>query len=378
MKPVKCSGAPRTAIPSHQRASLPDMNASFVLARAVFFGACVGAVTACSYRHLESVEDPSCAVDDRELEACGGEPFGAWRLTEIERHASTHCDAGLLSSEITELLIQFESSGRGQWLEEGADDTELSRAFDWTRTDATLVIEGVAYDYCIDDDELRLSDPRGATFTLERVYVRETEIPACEEREANECEAGERPSEGCQRGVCTGSAFCPDIASESSCTNTEGCAWDEDRCQGEPVASCSLWHYGRMAGCELTDREPSCAGASRQCRELPISECDGACAIQPGCIGATIVCSAIGPSGSCGAIAGCSIDGRECTGVTECSEQTSAAQCVDAARATTSGCQWVDAICQGEPNPPCEELSLTRCEAVPGCYLEFPEDPTVD
>jgi hypothetical protein len=288
-----------------------------------------------------------------------------WRLKAIE------CGGDEAEDELPELLLQFESGGTGSRYE--GDDGD-GRSIAWRRQDEQLRFDEIAHDYCVEDGELRLSVPEGPTYLLERVYGRQRTIPTCEERDADECEVGEQPDEGCQLGICTGSAWCDDIAAESSCTNQEGCEWDDDVCRGEPVASCRLWHYGKMPGCELSDETPTCAGSSRQCRDLSLLDCErnAACAVEPGCIGSTIPCSMVS---TCDAIAGCGRDDRGvCTGVSECSEQTTAEQCGAAARgAATSGCQWVD-VCAGDASLPCEELSLSGCDAVPGCQLEFPED----
>jgi len=293
-----------------------------------------------------------------EIEACGGDPSGTWRLASL--------DCGEPSSYPPELLLHFESDGSGASYRDG-----VASEIDWTRSGEQLRFDGMEHEYCVEDDQLRILFPEGPAYQLERVFMVQTPIPTCESRGAHDCEQGEQPSEGCDLGACVGLLTCPDMENRPSCLRKEGCVWDAMACTGEPVASCHLWHYGRMPGCHFSVVEPTCVGAPIPCSEMLLADCEShpGCAIELGCRGSRISCIMVG---ACDGLEGCHRDDRGvCAGVAECRQQPSERQCNQAALgAPASACQWVE-MCSGDERPDCAELPLTDCENVPGCAIAF-------
>jgi hypothetical protein len=250
----------------------------------------------------------SLSGDDQAFTACGGEPFGAWRLQGRDLShfralifadgVAERCDAVASEIDAGDVLIELESGGdarvrfddgrvefsvanscvkqiesRGCLAlghgSQGLDGCSLdvcgvckcseggSSYVDdlasWSRKGGVLNITELggathAYDYCVDGDRLTLHDLDSLElYDLSRVSISGSPKP-CSTRSVEGCNIDGQ----CGVGSCVG-ADCPDASGEEECTNVEGCDWDPSVCAGETPSGCSIQGYGKVPGCEITD-----------------------------------------------------------------------------------------------------------------------------
>lgn len=359
----------------------------------------------------------------RSVAACGGEPFGVWRLTKLELGTSTLSlsSAGealgscalLLDTpaQVPRALMSLQDGGRAEYVTEqtptqahwsdscvtsklaplscgakgwkGVSNCALSCdtctcdsslgtpdpsvRYQWQRTPTTLSIsqfgDSSTFDYCVKDGKLSLSGPT-ALLEYEQVFTVDTAGP-CAERSADECARGK----GCRLGSCEGSAACLQLDS-SQCLTTQGCHWDAEACWGVPE-NCELADFGVVPGCDFSDHPLVCTGTSHGCESLDVGSCTSlrGCkvSLQGRCNGPTLQCQGSWcPSGYC---EGNSLD---CTGVTSCSAFKTKTQCGYANDDFPDApCTWEASFCEGAPMP-CSTLDQSACGFVPGCHLEAP------
>lgn len=370
------------------------------------------------------------APEPADFDACGGEPFGTWVLSEISPGDVTtlvhrnlgdttgdYCPAEVtaLGDDISFRLVladggdmAFELSGLSYSLQllescvaearisSGCDQVLLDReigvdpvgtcsancdicscnilregSFEgtWERSDTTLDLSYVGFDheYCVEGNQMRLRNEDGLVLVMQRVFPFSDPTP-CEERSVEQC------IQGCRVGQCLGDADCESASSEGDCTNQQGCEWDAESCTGSP-RDCSLADYDVVPGCEFLDEEPSCAGARVACEEVAIEECDAApgCGVEGGCVGGTVTCSVLtGACDFCNNVDGCGDcpdGGGACAGSSTCEQQPSSFACEDATNYGMGDCEWIDSLCRGEATP-CEDLPAEVCDDVTGCNLQ--------
>jgi hypothetical protein len=231
------------------------------------------------------------------------------------------------------------------------------------------------FDYCVNGDELQLSEIDGPVLTLTRAFA--IANPAeCSDRTTADCErAGQ-----CRVGACVGGAMCDSAQRLEDCTNRQGCSWDAGVCVGDAGDVCELRHFGRVTGCELVESEPRCAGTRTPCPELDGDACSRAagCSLTEGCTGGAVNCSALsGACNSCSNVNGCNYceagGPGTCVGTSTCVAQSTETACGLVATYGMGFCQWVESVCRGNPTP-CEELDVDACTDTPGCEIAYPEE----
>lgn len=110
---------------------------------------------------------------------------------------------------------------------------------------------------------------------------------------------------------------------------------------------------------------PRCAGDA-ECPGLVTNGCH-----EPGCSAQTCIpvdadqvsCDVLGTL-DCTKAPGCSLNGAFCTGMTQCSAQTSDAVC------NALNCRG-GAYCVGTPERHCSDLSVEACHEQKGCHIEW-------
>jgi hypothetical protein len=263
------------------------------------------------------------------FEPCGGEPFGEWKLQDLDASAmklyfsSLGTVAGNCPETVTEapqnpqfhLLLQ--SGGSGQlYISQldfvfsptlecvqrylGSDHScnfggdqqcsgvgsacYCSQSWDptfasgtWTRSDSVLTVGTVSMAYCVRDDVLKLQDSDGFIYTLVRAFHLGTPT-SCDSRTVSECET----DSGCHLGACSGGDQCTAATAEPNCTNISGCSWNANVCRGTAASKCEFSSYGVVPGCELTTVPPICVGTPTPCAQLTIDACEGTqgCSLQ--------------------------------------------------------------------------------------------------
>lgn len=372
--------------------------------------------------HCECTQCPALEVHDAPtVKGCGGEPFGTWRLTKMELGTSRltlssfgmpvgDCDLLTeLKAEVPTALMTLSDGGDAEyfavgtptqvaWTEScvtskvsqfscgakvwtGVSNCELTcdtcrcdsslASFEdddgsWERTASTLTLapwgQSTSFDYCLKDNVLELST-EGAYLTYELVNTLSLPKP-CAGRSAAQCMAGE----GCFLGACVGADDCVLADYEGECLTLKGCSWDTDACHGEGQLDCALGDFGKVPGCEFTDKPMICAGKPPSCSTLDAASCEGVA----GCtVKKTGRCS--GPSLPCEDFLSCPIGycqyNEDCSGVTSCSAFKAEYQCADANdNLPEPACQWEDSWCEGEPVS-CDQYSPEDCATVSGCEL---------
>lgn len=83
---------------------------------------------------------------------------------------------------------------------------------------------------------------------------------ACADRPTGSCVGA-----GCWLGVCTGAGKCAEAKSESACGTFQGCSWQADACAGKAAESCALAEHGVVPGCEIA---PVGGGSVSQVEEI--------------------------------------------------------------------------------------------------------------
>lgn len=235
------------------------------------------------------------------FEACGGDPFGAWRLREYDlsevkfvvnvqsiNSLNTSCDVGgAMANDDVELALELTSGGSGRIhtsgivvvgdiLERCADDAlntscaglaqctagpcgtcqcensldDFTGGVSWERTDTTLTLDAgspVEFEYCVEGSTLSLKMVGfpAVIYELQPLELVGTPAP-CAEREPGKCAGA-----GCRIGLCVGGASCAASVAEASCTNVQGCTWDADACSGTAAATCNVEDYGHVTGCDF-------------------------------------------------------------------------------------------------------------------------------
>ena len=242
------------------------------------------------------VEDCDCncpaldTSDATSVEACGGEPFGTWRLVEFEIGKTDlvvtlnqvevgRCDTMLERADqvAPQVVIELQDGGSTRqyaggfaYTQSWSDDCVTDKASalrcsddvwtgvsgcaldcdicrcegnvstrsddgTWLRTETTLTLAlwagSVAYDYCVSGDRLALSAP-SIHMVFERVYTFGVPAP-CADRSSDQCESGS----GCTLGVCEPGAGCMGRTSES-CLTAQGCTWNAAACGGTGSTTC--------------------------------------------------------------------------------------------------------------------------------------------
>jgi hypothetical protein len=364
--------------------------------------------------------------DAMSVEACGGDPFGMWRLVELEIGRTEivvalngtevgRCDTMLERTEQTvpRVLIDLESGGSTRQYAAGfaftqswsngcvTDKASALRCSDdvwtgvsgcaldcdicrcdssvpavrddgsWLRTETTLTLalwgNAVVYDYCVSGDRLVLSAPN-IYLAFEKAYTFGVPAP-CTERSSEQCTSGS----GCTVGVCEGSAGCSGRASESECLTVQGCTWNAAACSGTGSTTCGLEDYGVAPGCDFIDQPLRCSGTVPTCEERTSATCtdgDGCTAEDTNiCSGGTFDCSEFI---AC-PIGDCTFDNNSstCIGSSRCEQVTTRPDC-DAVNENllSPRCSWTaNFTCTGTAKT-CTSYTPEACESVPGCVLE--------
>jgi hypothetical protein len=365
-------------------------------------------------------EAPAAGV--LEFDACGGEPFGFWRLKqtlheglEIPVYFDETTLLGTCPGAITQLdqdieyRLELQDGGvlnmagastpmsfnmLGACLEEltglPGDDSgncrrecgvyqcdvpsepypETTDLGSWTRTETTLDMSFLGEaQYCVDEGELRLRFENGIVQVLERVFPFNAPS-ACEERAPESCTGG------CRLGQCAGDAGCEDAREEANCTNRQGCDWLADACVGTP-RDCGLGEYEVIPGCELLDAQPVCSGEREACDDTTLENCNvgdaPGCQVEAGCVGGAVDCGVLtGACSMCDGVDGCSTcaeGSSACLGSSTCAEQLSQYSCERATTLEMGQCDWVEALCRGEAVA-CAEVPAEICDSVAGCALQ--------
>lgn len=387
-------------------------------------------ITTCE-DNVASCDCSACEVDDpnpppSDFDACGGEPFGAWRLLDTvyydqtltfatgvgSKKRSVECLAHpVAQAPALELLLELSDGGVARAVaaggnveyrtpesclmgglqetceQNGCEQGACGQCFclggtlnlnvpsgSWTRNNAKLSVgssdQQTAFDYCVQDDRMTLR-LEGQQIVLELERVSLLGAPrTCGERSPEECAPAGVLRTDCHIGSCTGGEECPFAMAESDCTNRQGCTWDTSICSGTAAPTCAISDYDVLPGCQVTTQKPSCTGTSTACAEYTAATCPVAegCKIADICTGESGACSgfwdACTPGCTCMAVP----DGDycECVGTSDCSQATTQAGC----EADTLECHWGPG-CSGSL-PDCSQVSVETCEAVPGCVLAIP------
>ena len=372
---------------------------------------------------------PPMERPDPTFEACGGELFGMWRLTDVDVKATKvtlvssrtkqkltcPVDAKLVDTPdaAAHALLRFDSGGKGigkiggpllsleikpdcsAQIGETCGDFGCgpgacglcncsSRTFSWpaaamswTRTDSIVALEFegstalLVFDFCVDGNTLALHHvPDRVELHLERVYPRGRPLP-CDQRTAETCKNSAQESEdGCELGRCVGpTPDCAQGTSQATCTNRQGCKWDATSCSGVQAEECGAADYDVVPGCVLSQAPAVCGGGLSACSNFAANACPSrlGCLVEPRCSGVGEECKDYYASpGECPPGCTCEDVAGECY----CTGQS---DCTwpDRARceAPFSGCQW-SSYCSGEID--CALLTPRECGSFEGCELISP------
>jgi len=362
--------------------------------------------------------------DVAKIDACGGAPFGVWRLTELEVGRTQFvvsvagelpgtCDVRLdTPNETPRVLMNLKDGGAAEYDTEAVAtqahwsnncitskseqlscgskgwtgvsncalscdictcDTTLGTAADedvgWLRSASTLTVaplgKSTEFDYCVQDSKLTLTSA-ALSLEFEQVFTVDTPAP-CEKRSPKQCTLGK----GCTLGLCEGSSTCAQQDFEAECLTNKGCTWNATACAGVPL-SCTLADFETVPGCDIVDHPMSCVGTPPACSTLDVATC----ANRPGCkVNDTGRCN--GPSIPCGDFIDCPgvtcLDAAAgCLGVFSCAAFNEDYQCNDTnENIRNNPCKWEPSWCEGDAEP-CASYSQRSCSDHPGCHLETP------
>ncbi|MES1175192.1 MAG: hypothetical protein ABUL62_12795 [Myxococcales bacterium] len=381
---------------------------------------CAGGFSSC-----ECAECPPLDVHDAaKIDACGGAPFGVWRLTKLEvgrgqlelsvaGQSRGSCDFMLdTPGKIPRVLMNLKDGGVAEYDAEivatqahWSDGCVTSKAGQlscgstawtgvsncalscdicscdttlgstaaanggWLRTASTLTVAPFGtsgeFDYCAQGSKLTLSRP-DLSLEFEQVFTLDTPT-ACDKRSPVQCTLGQ----GCSLGVCEGAGPCAQSGSEAACLTKQGCTWDATACTGLP-RSCTLADFGTVPGCDFVDHATSCIGTPTACTTLDVDTCVD----RPGCkLNDGGRCS--GPSLPCKdffacPIGYCSFNSPDCNGLSSCAAFKDHSQCDDANdNFPNAPCTWEQSWCEGDAEP-CSSYAQSACGSVPGCELGTP------
>jgi len=225
--------------------------------------------------------------------------------------------------------------------------------------------------YCVSGDVLWVggADRNGTpkvSYKFRRRSCAGSAVP-CAERALEDCALGG----DCRRGRCTGTLpACDETLTKATCDLfAPDCTWLPDECWGD--ARCDFLTCEQTPGCELIPPVAPRCGGEASCGGFEFTECDYAGCWLRKCYGEPTPrpCEWLDPA-TCRLVQGCSSSGGNCTGTALCDEQTT----VDACWAL-DGCLPTPS-CEGTPmGPGCSELSVDDCHSVPGCVVEWPNQP---
>jgi hypothetical protein len=372
--------------------------------------------------HETSCECPTCApITTATLApwtACGGEPFGRWRLDGLDLSASKltitgvgrlplgQCDAELPldPAQPADIRLELASGGSARSVSfaqanvvvplscvqsltgdsatcatlQGTTPCTMDEchrcycglelklgetgAGSWSRDGSTLKVGAIGTaEYCVQGDTMTLRRPDNVVITMKRTFVM-GRPQACAERDAASCSAGN----GCSLGQCMGGETCAKASSESACATYQGCTWDRKVCIGEADKACSLADYDRTPGCHFTSAKPHCVGQATRCTARSYAECTASpgCTNRVTCAGGPIDCSLYDYKGAaaCVTVPGCTYgDDFKCRGTGKC-EQYDIGVCEQRSECHLQGCE-------GQATA-CEAIAEDACELAPGCHLE--------
>jgi hypothetical protein len=170
-----------------------------------------------------------------------------------------------------------------------------------------------------------------------------------------------------RRQSCVGTPIaCEERTQTSECIAERSCLWAGGACSGSAPSSCDFTSCGEVRGCALAPPvAPRCAGDA-ECPGLVTNGCH-----EPGCSAQTCIpvdadqvnCDVL-ETLDCAKAPGCSLNGAFCTGMTQCSAQTSDAVC------NALNCHG-GAYCVGTPERHCSALSVEACHEQKGCHIEW-------
>ncbi len=363
------------------------------------------------------------------FQACGGEPFGTWVLTEADVSAvKAHFARQVLGGELMmaacpatttllgtpNVLLKLDDGGSGAGTITGfgvsvlvmsecaaqvgqacgefkgceedsacgtchcsmsAVNESPPDSLSWSRTGAQLSLmlgtTPANYEYCVDGDTLSLYVPETElVLRLQRTYAFGEPLP-CAERAVDKCSgASAIAQDNCHVGICTGApAGCANASDEAGCTNQQGCSWDTSQCSGNSAQYCGLDDYGVIPGCELSDQPPVCSGTPSACADYDTDTCP----LEQGC---TLGHSCQGPSKTCNSLY---VNDYDCASGCSCSDEQGYCRCTGTSDCTKAlseslcessgnyGCVWTEA-CAGAL-PDCASLTADTCYDIPGCGL---------
>jgi len=356
--------------------------------------------------------------------ACGGAPFGVWRLTKLEvgrtqmtlsvgGESRSTCDVMLdTPDETPHVLMNLKDGGVAEYDAEtvaiqahwsnncvtsksaplscgskawtGVSNCALScdictcdttlgkntgENAGWQRTASTITVapfgNSAAFDYCVQGSKLTLSSPE-QSLDFEQVFTVDTPT-ACEKRSAVQCTLGK----GCSLGVCEGSSSCAQADFEVECLTRQGCTWNATACTGRS-RSCTLADFGTVPGCDFVDHPTSCVGTPTACTTLDVDTCASrrGCKVNKGgrCTGPSLPCEDFF---GC-PIGYCDFNSPNCNGVSSCAAFKADYQCDDAnENFPNAPCKWEPSWCEGVAEP-CSSYAQSACGDVPGCQLGTP------
>lgn len=369
----------------------------------------------------------ACAASTRPVEpvafdACGGEPFGAWRLVSAKLPSVLFrgnrlaqvvwCQAGVTSEKAPlHMMLELKDGGDAnvyagdglvegkfpesclQPIQESCEENGYTRdacnncvgtgsplsldpnGASWTRSGSQLSLttfqaELATFDYCVKGDQLSLFlNETQSLLALERVSLG-GKPSLCAERSAESCvQKSIHAFDACHVGSCSGTGKdCAAATTEASCTNQQGCSWDKDACAGTPGNECTIGDYGLLPGCNATTKPLVCTGTAKACADYTPEKCPTAAGCVKGneCTGTSKACSGFWdhctPGCACTAVP--NGDYCDCTGTSDCSKAITEEAC----HADTYECAWTPA-CQGKL-PDCSTVDPEMCAQIPGCYLD--------
>jgi len=350
--------------------------------------------------------EPFEAATRAPFDACAGEPFGLWRISDLEWEARAvtftrpspafigrtdviDCPASVLDPQLPEqLILELADGGSGRMYrtaaghthqyadscatpflgkpcEQHAEPGQCSRNCDacTCRFSPMLRVEANGdLEWQVVDSVLTLSPELNpdqvfdycvngdqlrlldaSGATLTLTRAFAISNPTrCEDRTLETCELGEGPNRGCRVGACVGAAGCDGASREEDCANRQGCAWDDSVCAGDPGPGCDLGQLDLTPGCELVDAQPRCVGTRTPCHDVPAEACEAS----DGC---SFGPGCDGGAVDCGALSGACSLCDQVMGCTECSSGMStcggAATCLD--QSTQPACEAVESLGMG-------------------------------
>jgi hypothetical protein len=373
-------------------------------------------ITQCSKDGAECICPPSAECKKNKpgaacFEACGGEPFGVWRLAEscfsgaytpLRADCEPFISAKAAGNEITMRLAdggEISSYGGEHWTVasqvplaclgiesvnrckdatfyttmaaftwsstgdaectanacgvcdcNGEESTSWPSGSSWSRSGNQLTIGGVTLDYCVQGDSLWIGgkDPNGEPKAAYRFSKQSCAGKPIPCAERTALQC--EMSGDCIAGHCKGKTPAATGCSE---------AWSEADCG---VTEGCVWETGGCYGEALTecyfegcDTVPGCAWGP------PKQHCSGeALPCCQGFVSELGECGFLDAAG-CLKAAGCTLSGGVCSGEVACASQTESTIC------SALGCNY-PANCKPTK---CSELSVAACHSVQGCRVEW-------